>query len=77
MSALTNAQMNRMSKPRRTGGLASQVAREDTSIDQLVGCNVRGRLLEILDLVKGKTAYSRVAARIEVEDLLEFFPEED
>jgi hypothetical protein len=46
-------------------------------LDELVGCNVRGRLLEILDLVKGKTEYSRVAAQVEVEDLLEFFPEEE
>jgi len=57
--------MNRMSKPRRT-------IHSSSPIDEIVGCNVRGRLEFILELSKGHKHLTN-----EVKALLEFFPEED
>lgn len=45
----------------------------ETPIDQVIGCNVRGRLEHIRELVNKR---SLSAARSEIDNLLQFFPDE-
>jgi hypothetical protein len=42
-------------------------------LDQLIGCNVRGRLMYIKDLIRDG---DYIAAEREIENLLDFFPDE-